>query len=53
MEVPLWRHFPKSSKSFKAIYRNQTTTESFKLGTMYIFLDEKMDLLSLLQKLEI
>ena len=39
--------------NFKAIYCNQTTIESFKLGTMYIFLDKKMDVLSFLQKLEI
>ena len=39
--------------SFKAPYRHQTTTESSKLGTMYISWAEKFDLLSFFQNLEI
>ena len=46
--VPLFDvTFPHSS------YRDQTTTESSKLGIIYIFWDEEFDLLSFFQNLEI
>ena len=39
--------------SFKSTYRDQTITESSKLGTMYIFCDEKFNLSSFFQNFEI
>ena len=49
--APIWRHFPKFFEAVsKQQYRNETTIESSKLGTMYNCWGEKFDLASFFPK---